>query len=82
MQKSKKSSKHTNKQLCKTDMTIFYKMQKLATTTKVQQSFCHYRTKKEHKNTRENPEAKYLCIDVTNTNRSTKDLRKSELFAQ
>ena len=39
MQKTKKTSKKTNKQLCNTDMTTFYKIQKLVTTKKCNTHF-------------------------------------------
>ena len=82
MQKTKEGSKNTNKQLRKTDMTTFLQNAKFSNSKKVQHSFCHYRTKKEHENTREKPKAKYLCIHATNTNGSINNMRKSELFAQ
>ena len=49
---------------------------KISNSKKVQHSFCHYRTKKEHKNTREKIKYKYLGIG------DGKHKRKHREFAQ
>lgn len=79
----KQESKQKCKQIIAQDRhDIMVQNAKISNSKKVQHSFCHCRTKKERKNTREKTKAKCLCIQYDNTNGITKNLRKRELFAQ
>ena len=81
----KQESKQKCKQIIAQDRhDIMVQNAKISNSKKVQHSFCHCRTKKEHKNTRveKKPKPNIYALNVANTNGSTKNLRKSELFAQ
>ena len=60
MQKSKKASKNTNKQLRKTDMTTFYKMQKLVTAKKCNTHFVITERKKNMKTHEKNQSQMFM----------------------
>ena len=82
MQKSKTASKNTNKQLRKTDMITFYKMQKLVTAKKCNTHFVITERKKNIKTHEKKPNPNIYALKTPNTNGSIKHLRESELFAQ
>ena len=80
MQKSKKTSEKTNKQLSKTDMITCHKIQKSVTTKKFNTHFVITERKKNTKAHKKIPKPNIHALKMTNTNGSTKHLRKSELF--
>ena len=82
MQKSTKSNKNTNKQLRKTDMTTFYKMQKLVTSKKCNTHFVITERKNAIKTHEKKPKPNIYELKMANTNGNIKNLCKGELFAQ
>ena len=63
IQKSKKASTKTNKQLPKTDMTTCYKMKELTTSKKCHTRFAMLKGKKEEKTARKKTfKTKIMCI--------------------
>ena len=72
MQKSKTASKNTNKQLRKTDMTTFYKMQKLVTAKKCNTHFVITERKKNIKTHENKQNTNIQASEMVMTETTTK----------
>ena len=71
-----------NKQLRTTDMTTCYKIQKIVTAKECNTHFVITERKKNIKTHEKKQKRNIYVLNMINTNGSTKNLCKSELFAQ